>query len=136
MLVEANSYHETDYQKIPDKLDTLLQVLAFNRIKHSLVVVNSIFVTDLKITMKRDKVIFIAGLTLLCVTFLLTIAAIVLNFVKIEDSPTDEFAIVTTFNGKIRGHKRATLYNQNPYYAFKGIPYARPPVGSLRFKVL
>lgn len=85
--------------------------------------------------MKRDKVIFIAGLSLLCVTFALTVAALLLNFVKFDDSSIDEFVIVTTFNGNIRGLKHATLYNQYPYYAFKGIPYAKPPLGSLRFKV-
>lgn len=87
--------------------------------------------------MNREKVIFTAGLSLLCVTFSLTIAALVLNFVMpYDDSSTDEeFTIVTTFSGKIRGLKHETLYNQKPYYAFKGIPYAKPPLGSLRFKV-
>lgn len=85
--------------------------------------------------MKRDKIIFTAGLSLLCVTFSLTIAALVLNFVIPDGSSKDEFAIVTTFNGRVRGLKQVTLFDQKPYYAFKGIPYARPPHGSLRFKV-
>lgn len=35
--------------------------------------------------------------------------------------------------GRISGTKR-TLPNGNSWYCYKGIPYAEPPVGSLRFK--
>ncbi|XP_055608909.1 acetylcholinesterase-like [Uranotaenia lowii] len=35
--------------------------------------------------------------------------------------------------GKVKGVK-ATLPNGNAYYCYKGIPYAKPPVGELRFK--
>lgn len=31
--------------------------------------------------------------------------------------------------------KQNQLLNGQPYYAFKGIPYAVPPLGDLRFKV-
>lgn len=47
----------------------------------------------------------------------------------------DQYKIVDTDNGKVRGIKSSTLYKGDPYYAFKGIPYAKPPIGSLRFKV-
>uniref|UniRef100_A0A6P7G3Q6 Esterase-5B-like n=1 Tax=Diabrotica virgifera virgifera TaxID=50390 RepID=A0A6P7G3Q6_DIAVI len=42
--------------------------------------------------------------------------------------------IVTTPNGKIRGRQE---YSQRKisFYAFQQIPFAKPPVGSLRFKV-
>lgn len=47
----------------------------------------------------------------------------------------DQYKIVNTDNGKVRGIKSSTLLKGNPYYAFKGIPYAKPPLGGLRFKV-
>uniref|UniRef100_A0A6P7G2B5 Esterase 6-like n=1 Tax=Diabrotica virgifera virgifera TaxID=50390 RepID=A0A6P7G2B5_DIAVI len=42
--------------------------------------------------------------------------------------------IVTTPNGKIRGRQE---YSQRgiSFFAFQQIPFAKPPVGSLRFKV-
>lgn len=42
--------------------------------------------------------------------------------------------IVTTRQGKLRGKKVMTA-NGVAYYSFKGIPYAKPPIGALRFKV-
>lgn len=44
-------------------------------------------------------------------------------------------AIVDTSSGPVRGKRFETLFKQRPYYAFKGIPYAEPPVKKLRFKV-
>uniref|UniRef100_A0A0A1WRX3 carboxylesterase n=1 Tax=Zeugodacus cucurbitae TaxID=28588 RepID=A0A0A1WRX3_ZEUCU len=35
--------------------------------------------------------------------------------------------------GRIRGAKRQTVYGET-YYSFEGIPYAKPPVGELRFR--
>lgn len=36
--------------------------------------------------------------------------------------------------GKLRGRSE-TLLGGEVYYSFKGIPYASPPIGDLRFKV-
>lgn len=47
----------------------------------------------------------------------------------------DKHKVVETTNGKIRGILNTTLLNDIPFYAFKGIPYAKPPIGPLRFKV-
>ncbi|KAK4885068.1 hypothetical protein RN001_001339 [Aquatica leii] len=41
--------------------------------------------------------------------------------------------VVTVKNGKLRG-KTAKNYDGEEYYSFQGIPYAKPPIGSLRFK--
>lgn len=38
-------------------------------------------------------------------------------------------------SGRIRGKRSLTLYNEKPYYSFRGIPYAQPPIKDLRFKV-
>lgn len=47
----------------------------------------------------------------------------------------DEHKIVETKNGQVRGIRKTTLLKNIPFYSFKGIPYAKPPIGELRFKV-
>lgn len=44
-------------------------------------------------------------------------------------------SIVVTDKGPIQGEIRKTLFNSVPYSAFEGIPYGKPPIGKLRFKV-
>lgn len=50
-------------------------------------------------------------------------------------SADDEHKIIETKNGQIRGLRKTTLLKKVPYDSFKGIPYAKPPIGDLRFKV-
>lgn len=64
-------------------------------------------------------------LFLLCVSLIYGVKAIA----------SDEHKIFETNNGQVRGVKRSTLLNNVSFYACKGIPYAKPPVGDLRFKV-
>jgi carboxylesterase type B len=45
-----------------------------------------------------------------------------------------ETETVTVAQGALRGREE-TSKCQKAYYSFQGIPYAKPPVGSLRFKV-
>lgn len=42
--------------------------------------------------------------------------------------------IVTTGQGKVRG-KTCVDYHGGIFYSFSGIPYAKAPIGPLRFKV-
>lgn len=42
--------------------------------------------------------------------------------------------IITTIYGPVQGRLRYGAKSGN-YYSFQGIPYARPPLGDLRFKV-
>ncbi|KAG6458745.1 hypothetical protein O3G_MSEX011036 [Manduca sexta] len=41
--------------------------------------------------------------------------------------------IVTVKQGKVKGAVKS-LPDGKTYYSFKGIPYAQPPVGNLRFQ--
>ncbi|EDW96358.2 alpha-Esterase 4a [Drosophila yakuba] len=51
-----------------------------------------------------------------------------MSFEKSETSP-----VVQTTHGKVQGTRLKGLYD-NEFYVFDGIPYAAPPLGSLRFK--
>lgn len=47
-----------------------------------------------------------------------------------------DIVAVSLGNGsQIRGVEQKSLYEKRTYVAFKGIPFAEPPVGKLRFKV-
>lgn len=47
----------------------------------------------------------------------------------------DDFHVVTTDLGAVRGNVHHTLLDHRKFYSFRGIPYAQPPVKELRFKV-
>ncbi|XP_037044089.1 esterase B1-like [Bradysia coprophila] len=47
---------------------------------------------------------------------------------------SNDKVIVQTNCGPVRGKLFETLFDKRSYYAFKGIPYAEPPVNKLRFK--
>ncbi|XP_063531891.1 juvenile hormone esterase-like isoform X1 [Cydia strobilella] len=62
----------------------------------------------------------------LCSLFVLCVH--VLNTSGFKNEP-----IVTVKQGRLQGAV-ATLHDGSSYYSFKGIPYAQPPVGPLRFR--
>ncbi|KAH8281096.1 hypothetical protein KR054_010648 [Drosophila jambulina] len=47
---------------------------------------------------------------------------------------TGHTVVLDTNYGKVCGLQRKTAYDEELYFAFEGIPYAKPPVGELRFK--
>lgn len=47
----------------------------------------------------------------------------------------EEIRTVETTLGKIRGKRNITWINNEVYYSFQGIPYAKTPVGNLRLRV-
>lgn len=47
----------------------------------------------------------------------------------------DEPLIITIKQGKLRGSKYKSR-NGTEYRSFLGIPYAKPPIGELRFQVI
>lgn len=48
--------------------------------------------------------------------------------------PQDGYVTVRTAQGLLRGFQTQSVRNKD-VFAFLGVPYARPPVGHLRFKV-
>jgi carboxylesterase type B len=46
----------------------------------------------------------------------------------------EETVSVGVAQGELQGRKTVTA-SGTTYYSFKGIPYAKPPLGSLRFRV-
>lgn len=46
----------------------------------------------------------------------------------------DNFVVQTNY-GPVRGCKRTSIVGEE-YLSFRGVPYARPPLGDLRFKVM
>lgn len=43
--------------------------------------------------------------------------------------------IVKTKSGDLGGRIATTLLDQRKFFSFQGIPYAKPPIGPLRFRV-
>ncbi|KAJ8716842.1 hypothetical protein PYW07_003469 [Mythimna separata] len=58
----------------------------------------------------------------------------VLLLFTIHNIACDDDTLVQTTKGPIRGEKLKTVVAGTQYYSYKGIPYARPPIGKLRFK--
>lgn len=48
----------------------------------------------------------------------------------------DQYCTVEIEHGLIRGKLNRTLFDAKLFYSFRGIPFAKPPLGDLRFKVL
>ena len=44
------------------------------------------------------------------------------------------FVVAETENGQVKGIKKLSCLEEE-YLSFQGIPFAKPPVGKLRFKV-
>lgn len=46
-----------------------------------------------------------------------------------------QFCTIETESGQIRGKSNSTLFQRKLFYSFRGIPFAKPPIDDLRFKV-
>ena len=62
------------------------------------------------------------------------VAGVVSNAFKLNDPSIPKAEIPTL--GRMIGTKHVTGTAGSPYVAFRGVPYAHPPVGSYRFKVI
>lgn len=58
-----------------------------------------------------------------------------MNF-YIVGADQDDYKIVNTKYGDVRGKFLKTLFDDGKYFAFQGIPYAKSPINELRFKVI
>lgn len=68
--------------------------------------------------------------------FILTVISLVsVNHCAPSTSSIEPPPIVKTKNGELIGKIATTLLDQRKFFSFRGIPYAKPPVGSLRFRV-
>lgn len=54
----------------------------------------------------------------------------------VQASAIDEFKVVRTDLGEVRGNILETILNKRSFYAFRGIRYGKAPLGALRFKVI
>lgn len=48
---------------------------------------------------------------------------------------SEQYKTVQTEYGPVRGQLKSTMFDGKPYYSFRGIRYAQPPLTHLRFKV-
>nr|QYA71948.1 carboxylesterase [Anoplophora glabripennis]QYA72000.1 carboxylesterase [Anoplophora glabripennis] len=62
-----------------------------------------------------------------CILFLF------LHILVLQNEAKENDLVVTIKNGKVMGGKNTTVDNKKTYYSFRGIPYAEPPLGDLRF---
>lgn len=60
----------------------------------------------------------------------LIIAVFLLNSINCED-----FKVIQIESGKIKGVKQETIFKKTNFYSFRGIPYAKSPIGELRFEL-
>lgn len=66
--------------------------------------------------------------------FLLVSFLLLLDTLSASEADED-IRVVQTNYGSVRGLRNSTLFQERTYFSFRGIPYGKPPVGALRFKV-
>lgn len=67
--------------------------------------------------------------------FTALVVLVVVAIIYFQNVNAVEYKTVETNYGKVRGRMHKTFLKQKPYFAFKGIPFAKPPIGADRFKV-
>lgn len=82
---------------------------------------------------ESDSITLILDLVDICsviIEVLLPLFIIIESYKAMKPDTT----IVETNYGPVRGIKRTSAVGDH-FYSFRGIPYAKPPIGDLRFKV-
>lgn len=67
--------------------------------------------------------------------FVAVLAIMVGAFFMFNGNSSDP-EIVLTKSGSVRGVGETSFRNKVKFHAFRGIPYAKPPLGDFRFKVM
>lgn len=60
--------------------------------------------------------------------------AVIRRHSKSDNITRMECPVVSTRQGRLKGRTAIDHFGRT-YYSFQGIPYAKPPLGELRFKV-
>lgn len=60
----------------------------------------------------------------------------ILGITVAEDNVNYSDQVINTKYGPVKGMKLLSKYDGKEFYSYKGIPYAKPPVGELRYKVV
>lgn len=68
-------------------------------------------------------------------TLLLTLLMVVVGGVSAASSESQMAPLVETREGVISGVVEESVKGTSTFYAYYSVPYAKPPVGNLRFKV-
>lgn len=68
------------------------------------------------------------------IVFLVIVGILVGCFFLFDENAT-RIKTVEIADGSIRGIRETSLRKQVDFYAFRGIPFGKPPLGELRFKV-
>lgn len=90
----------------------------------------------------REKYLFQCRKNMKCVQMCWPIIIILIIFlyhmswVKSNLDDNQQFCTIKTKSGLIRGKLNRTLFDGKLYYSFRGIPFAKPPINELRFKVI
>lgn len=66
--------------------------------------------------------------------FLIVFFSVILVSVNSYDLIEFVYRTVNANSGPVRGRLNRSLLQQKDYFALKGIPFAEPPIGELRFK--
>lgn len=72
----------------------------------------------------------ISGIVVISVILL-----IIILFVSQKKVDINQFCTIETKSGKIRGKLNQTLFENTNFYSFRGVPFAKPPINTRRFKV-
>lgn len=79
--------------------------------------------------------VFIQQLTMMGDSKFRQVLCLFCAFLAVAIAVADEYRTVNTKYGPIRGVRKTSLLKKIDFYSFKGIPYAKPPIDDLRFKV-